>query len=104
MGSVLSFAERNKAWRISSKALLPRSLQRRNSCCKELVLLSGELPWESLRFARNVLAANQAREFGMFVRPSQFVEDASESNQPALPIQPGTVYSAQGEMQKGGLR
>ena len=49
---------------------------------QELILLCGERAWKSLREARNVLAADQMGEFRKLFRPSQFVEDAAQSDEP----------------------
>ena len=49
---------------------------------QKLILLSRERTWQSLREARNVLAADQMGEFGKRFGPSQLLEDGTERDEP----------------------
>ena len=48
---------------------------------EELILLCGERAWQSFGEARNVLAADQMREFRKRLCPSQFLEDAAQMDE-----------------------
>src|SRR5215475_12717991 len=49
---------------------------------QELILLCRERAWQSLRAARNVLAADQMSEFRKLCGPSQLAQDGTESDEP----------------------
>ena len=49
---------------------------------QKLILLGRERTWQSLRDARNVLAADQMSEFRKLFGPSQFVQDGAQSDEP----------------------
>src|SRR6266516_1574921 len=74
---------RMPVWRINRKTLPPRSLRRRNSCWQELVLLGCEWAWTSLWATRNILAADEMSEFGKLFAPRQFIQDGTQSDEPA---------------------
>jgi hypothetical protein len=48
---------------------------------EELILLFGERAWQPSRATWNVLAADEMREFGKLVCPSQFIEDAAQMDE-----------------------
>src|SRR5882724_7026344 len=64
------------------KDIAPQIVAAEEFLLQELVLLCREWAWKSLREARNVLAADQMGEFRKLFGPSQFVEDAAQSDKP----------------------
>src|SRR5881409_2953096 len=68
-------------WRSNRKTLPPRSLRRRNSCCKSWSC-SG-VSGRGQRCGRNILAADEMSEFGKLLAPRQFVQDGTQSDKPA---------------------
>src|SRR6267142_1446565 len=50
---------------------------------QEFVLLCGEWAWNSLREARDILAADEMSELGKLFAPRQFVQDGAQSDKPA---------------------
>ena len=48
---------------------------------EELILLCGEWAWQPSRETRNVLAADQMREFRKLLCPSQLMEDAAQMDE-----------------------
>jgi len=49
---------------------------------KELILLFGERPWQSLRGAWDVFAPDQMREFRLLCGPCQIAADGAQGNEP----------------------
>jgi len=50
---------------------------------QELVLLGWEWAWTSLWATRNILAADEMSEFGKLFAPRQFIQDGTQSDEPA---------------------
>ena len=49
---------------------------------QQLILLSGERAWQPFGAPRDVLSADQMREFRKLLCPSQFMQDGAQMNQP----------------------
>src|SRR3989449_4752971 len=65
------------------KDIAPQIVAAEEFLLQELVLLCREWAWKSLREARNILAADEMSEFGKLFGPRQFVQDGTQSDEPA---------------------
>src|SRR5665647_2073463 len=83
VGQISTLADAHAGVADQQKGIATQIVAAQKLLLQDLILFCGERPRESLRCARNIFTANQASEFKTLVRPGQFIEDASESDQPA---------------------
>ena len=70
-------------WRSKQEDISAQIVAAQELLLKELILLGGEWPWQSVGRARNILAQQQVGQFRQMAGASQLMEDGAQSEEPA---------------------
>ena len=82
LGQVGALADADAGVANQEKSVAAQIVAAEELLLEELVLQRGERAWKALGETRNVLAADQLRQFGELSGPSQFIENAPQLDEP----------------------
>ena len=80
-GQIGAFANAHAGVAQQQKNIATQIITAAELLLEKLILLSGERPWECLRWTRKILAPDQANEFRKLLRASQFVKERAQSDE-----------------------